>query len=189
MKLFLTALALLAVVIGAPACLVVSLNPAYDDESVGFEPGLIGAWQDDDDNCSLQVDRGEWRSYRIHYVHPIETGDVTGFVTSVGDARYLDLMPAGGVDRGSFVVPVHLPLQFVLDGDRLELTPLSYDWFSSRIAPRAAGRSAGVAGLTLARDQKQNALIVSPAARLREWLRRQPAEGPMFGAAAVFRRK
>lgn len=179
------AVALVVLLLGAPGCLVVSLNPVYDDESIGFEPGLLGTWEDPDDNSSLRIERGEWRSYRIHYVHPIEKGEVTGYVTAVGDARYLDLMPAAGVDRGSFVVPVHVPLRMVLDGDRLELTPLSYDWFQGRL--RAKG--APVQGLALAFDQKENALIVSPPGRLREWLRRQPADGPMFGAAAVFHRQ
>lgn len=189
MKPFLTALAMSALLLGAAGCLVVSLNPAYDDQSIGFEPGLIGAWQDADDNCSLQIERGEWKSYRIHYVHPIESGDVTGYLTSVGDLNYLDLMPPGGVDRGSFVVPVHLPLQLVLDGDRLELAPLSYDWFTGRMRRLGGSPDRAVAGLALARDQKENALIVSPTARLRDWLRRQAADAPVFGAAAVFHRK
>jgi hypothetical protein len=38
-------------------------------------------------------------------------------------------------------------------------------------------------------DQKENALIVSPTAAFRAWLRKQPKEGPMFGAPATFVRK
>ncbi len=184
----LAAVAMLGLLLGTQGCLVVSLNPAYDDESIGFEPGLIGGWLDPEDNCSLQIDRGEWNSYRIHYVYPIETGDVTGHLTSIGDVRYLDVMPAAGVDRGSFLVPVHIPLRITLEGDRLELTPLSYDWFTAR-QRATASVTAAVPGLALTVDQKGNALIASPADRLRAWLRRQPADGPMFGAPAVFRRK
>jgi hypothetical protein len=178
-------LALLALGLGTPGCLVVSLNPPYDDESIGFDPALVGRWQDAEDNCSIQVERGEWKSYRIHYVHPIENGDVTGYMTAVSDARYLDVMPVAGVDRGSFVVPVHVVLRVRLEGDRLELTPLSYDWFAERLRARGAGGT----GLTVAFDQKENAFIVSPSARIREWLRRQPESGAMFGASAVFRRR
>ncbi len=177
---------MIGLLLATQGCLVVSLSPSYDDDSIGFDPGLIGAWLDSDDNSSLQIDRGEWKSYRIHYVHPIENGDVTGYLTSIGDTRYLDLMPAAGIDRGSFLVPVHVALRVVLDDDRLELTPLSYDWFATRLRARPG---AAVPGLAAALDQKENALIVSPTAKLREWLRRQPADGAMFGAAAVFRRK
>lgn len=176
--LFITALAL------APGCLVLSVNPVYDAGSLGWEPALLGAWQDADDRSSMQIDRGEWRSYRIHYIHPIENGDLTGYLTAVGDDRYLDLMPARGEDRGSFVVPVHAILRVRLDGDQLELTPLSYDWFFDRLRV-----STPVPGLAVALDQKENALIVSPSTRLRDWLRRQPRTGRMFGAPAVFTRK
>jgi hypothetical protein len=168
----------------APACLVISVHPAYEGESIGFDPALVGAWQDTDDNASMIIERGEWKSYRVHYVHPIETGDLTAYLTAIDDARYLDLMPARGEDRGSFVIPAHMVLRVALDGDRLELTPLSYDWFFDRLHAGAA-----VPGLSVALDQKDNALIVSPVARLREWLRRQPGDGRMFGAAAVFSRK
>lgn len=182
-SLWFAAVVLVAAVV-APGCLVISVYPAYEGETIGFDPALVGAWQDGDDTASMTIERGEWKSYRIHYVHPIETGDLTAYLTAIDDTRYLDLMPARGEDRGSFVIPVHLVLRVALDGDRLELTPLSYDWFFDRLHAGAP-----VPGLDVALDQKDNALIVSPVARMREWLRRQPAGGRMFGAGAVFSRK
>jgi hypothetical protein len=168
----------------ASGCLVLSLNPAYDAESIGWDPGLVGTWDDLDDNAWIQIERAEWKSYRVHYVHPIETGDVTGYLTSVGDDRFLDLMPARGSDRGSFMVPVHACVRVTLDGDRLELTPLSYDWFLDRLRKRRP-----VPGLAIVEDQKENALVVSATAQWRDWLRLQPRDGAMFGAAAVFTRR
>ena len=56
--LFIAALAL------APGCLVLSLHPLYDAESLGWDPALLGAWQDADDRSSMQIDRGEWRVIR-----------------------------------------------------------------------------------------------------------------------------
>jgi hypothetical protein len=183
-RIVLGALVLLAAAVGAPACLVVSLNPAYDDTTLAWEPSLVGHWVDADDKAALEITRGEWQSYRVHYEHPIETGDLTGYLTIVGNDKYLDLMPARGQDRGSFLVPVHAFLRVRLEGDRLELTPLSYEWFSERAT---AGKP--VPGLTVVLDQKENALIASPVAAIRSWLRLQPADGPMFGAAATFTRK
>jgi hypothetical protein len=174
----------LMMLVSSPACLVLSLNPAYDDESIGWDPDLVGSWTDQDDNASMQIERAEWKSYRVHYVHPIETGDVTGYLTSIGDARYLDVMPARGEDRGSFLIPVHALLRVRLEEDRLELTPLSYDWFVDRLR-----RSGAISGLAAALDQKDNALIVAPTARLRAWLRAQPPDGALFGAPAVFVRR
>ena len=167
-----------------PGCLVLSLNPVYTDDSLAWDPDLLGKWHDADDNVRVDIDRGEWRSYRIHYEHPIEKGDLTGYLTAIGDERYLDVMPVRGTDRGSFVVPVHAILRVRLKGDTLEVAPLSYDWFIDRVR---ASRDAG--GLALTRDQKENVLILSPPAKLRAWVSAQPQDGPMFGAAATFSRK
>jgi hypothetical protein len=174
----------LAAVLCLPGCLVVSINPTYDAESIGWDAALVGQWVDADDNVTVQIDRGEWKSYRLHYVHPIETGDLTGYLTVIGDARYLDVMPARGEDRGSFLIPVHAVFRLQLDGDRLEVTPLSFDWFFDRLRS-----GTGVPGLSVALDQKDHALVVTPTSGLRDWLRRQPPGGPMFGASAVFTRK
>lgn len=178
------ALLLAVAVVLSPGCLVLSLHPAYDEDSLGWDPALVGTWIDVDDNASLQIERGEWRSYRIRYVHPIESGDLTGYLTFVGDDRYLDVMPARGEDRGAFMIPVHALLRIRFDGDTLELTPLSYDWFFDRLRARAP-----IPGLSVTLDQKENALISSPSAKLRNWLRVQPPTTPVFGAAAVFTRK
>ena len=132
----------------------------------------------------LQIDRGEWNSYRIHYIHPIETGDLTGYLTAIGNERYLDVMPARGEDRGSFLLPLHAMLHLRLEGDRLDLAPLSYEWFAEQLR---AGRP--IAGLNATLDQKENALLVSPVDRLRDWLRIQSVDGPRFGAPATFARQ
>src|SRR5262245_17688199 len=165
-------------------CLVVSIYPCYDDSTLGWDSNLIGTWIDADDKSSLQIQRAEWKSYRIHYVHPSETGDLTGYLTMIGNDRFLDVMPARGEDRGSFLIPVHAFLRLRLDDDQLELTPLSYDWFYDRLN---AGKP--IARLDVSFDQRQNALIVSGVSRLRDWLRAQPAESPVFGPPATFTRK
>jgi hypothetical protein len=176
--------ALLTALSGASGCLVLSLNPIYDEESIGWDQNLLGSWQNAEDNTSIDVERGEWKSYRVRYVHPIESGSLTGYLTSIGDDRFLDVMPARGEDRGSFLIPVHGFVKLRLEGDRLEITPLSYDWFSDRV--RTSQR---IAGLSVVIDQKENALIASSTAVLRSWVRAQPADGRMFGPAAVFTRK
>jgi hypothetical protein len=179
--LLVTLVATLAV---APGCLVLSLHPAYDDDSLTWDPALLGTWQDADDNASLQIERGDWKSYKIHYTHPIETGVVTGYLTAIGEDRYLDVMPARGEDRGAFMIPAHAILRLHVSDNRLELTPLSYDWFFDRLRERA-----GFPGISVAMDQKENALITSASPALREWIKRQPRDGKMFGASAVFIRK
>jgi hypothetical protein len=132
----------------------------------------------------MVIEGDEWKSYKIHYVHPIETGDLTGYLTLLGDSRYLDVMPVRGQDRGAFLIPVHAVLRVKLEENRLELTPLSYDWFYDRLKSRLP-----TPGLQVMLDQKENALIGSTTPALRDWIRRQPINGRMFGAAAVFVKK
>jgi hypothetical protein len=175
--------ALLALAL-SPACLVLNVNPAYDGDTLTWEPGLIGSWQNTDDKSSMVIEGDEWKSYKIHYVHPIETGDLTGYLTLLGDSRYLDVMPVRGQDRGAFLIPVHAVLRVKLEENRLELTPLSYDWFYDRLKSRLP-----TPGLQVMLDQKENALIGSTTPALRDWIRRQPINGRMFGAAAVFVKK
>jgi hypothetical protein len=93
-------------------------------------------------------------------------------------------MPARGQDHGAVLLPVHASLRVQLEGNRLELTALSYDWFFDRLKKKAA-----IPGLLVALDEKENALIVSPTAAVRAWIAKQPAGGAAFGASAVFTRK
>ena len=167
----------------SPGCLVLSLHPAYDDDWLAWDPGLIGAWRDADDNASLTIEGGEWRAYRIHYEHPSEKGDVTGFLTIVGDARFLDVMPAKGQDHGSFLTPLHAILRVELSADTLTLTPLSYDWFADLLQSR---RKPG--DLDAVFDQKQNVLMTSPTPTIRSWLRKQTPGSAVWGAPATFAR-
>jgi hypothetical protein len=175
---------LAAALLIAPGCLVVTVNPSHTPDALVWEPGLVGSWVNADDNSSLTIERGEWQSYRIRYVHPIESGDLTGYLSTIGKARYLDVMPARGQDHGSFLVPVHVVLRVKLEGDRLEVNALSYDWFFDRLKTRA-----GVPGLNVVLDEKENALVASTTAAIRGWIGRQAEDGPMFGASAIFNRK
>jgi hypothetical protein len=175
--------AILAASTLSSGCLVLALHPSYDGDSIAWDPALVGTWRDAEDRMSLAIGAAEWRSYRIHYEHPSEKGDLTAYLTIVGDERYLDVLPLRGIEYGSFLLPVHAVLRLTLDGDRLVLTPLSYDWFADRL------RSGRGAGLPAVLDQKQNALLSAPTARLRSWLRALPVASPVWGAAATFTRE
>jgi len=179
-----TLLLLAAVLATTPGCLVLTVNPSHDRDALVWEPGLVGQWENPDDKASLTIERGEWESYKIHYTHTIESGQVTGYLTSIGASQYLDVMPARGEDRGAFLVPVHATLRVKLTSDKLELTALSYDWFFDRLRKKTP-----IPGLVAAFDEKENALIVSPTSAIRAWLAKLPAGSAAFGASAVFIRK
>jgi hypothetical protein len=176
---------LLALIAAATSgCLVLALHPAYDDASLAWDPTLVGTWVNEEDRVTVTIDRGEWRSYRIEYEHPIEKGVLTGYLTVDGDRFYLDLSPLRGEDHGSFLVPVHAIVRLERDGDALTVQALDYD----RVA--MAAKKGGLPGLTLTMDQKQNALVTEGTAGLRKWLRQiATASEAWFGARAVFKRK
>jgi hypothetical protein len=132
----------------------------------------------------VTIERGEWKSYRIAYEHPIEKGLLTGYLTVVDDRHYLDVSPVRGQDHGSFLVPVHAILRIERTPETLTVQALDYDRFAT------AAKKGGLDGLPLTMDQKQNALATESTAGLRKWLRASAASPDVwFGARAVFKRK
>lgn len=174
--------ATLVCALASAGCLVVSLHPVYDDESIAWDDGLVGTWRDAEDNIDVTIERAEWRSYAVRYKHPVDTGAFTAHLTIVGDTRYLDLMPERGKDYGALLVPVHAIVRVAREGDTMTVTPLDYDRLSSafRHQPRRASDPA------MAMDQKQNVFLTGSTGELRQWLRLQG--GNVVGAPAAFTR-
>ena len=161
-------------------CVVVSLHPAYDDETIAWEEGLIGHWRDAEDNVEVTITRGEWRSYRVHYKHPVEEADFTGRLTIIGDSHFLDLMPPKGLDYGAVLVPAHLIVKISRAGDRWRVSALDYDGL--RAAIKRGQFPAGLATF----DQRQNVVLTSSTTSLRAWLRSLADKD--FDAPATFER-
>lgn len=162
------------------ACLVVSLQPAYDDESLAWDDGLVGQWRDAEDNVEVTVTRGEWRSYRVHYKHPVEEADFTGRLTVVGDTHFLDLMPAKGLDYGAVLIPAHLVVRISRDRNQCQVWSLDYE------ALRAALKAGRLARSVATVDQRQNLVLTSSTEALRDWLRTRTEKD--FDAPAIFER-
>jgi len=177
-------LAALIAAAAASGCLVLALQPSYDDASLAWDPELVGTWVNDDDRVTVTIERGEWKSYRIAYEHPIEKGLLTGYLTVVDDRQYLDVSPVRGEDHGSFLIPVHAVLRIQRTAEALTVQALDYD----RMA--MAAKKGGVEGLALTIDQKQNVLVTDTTSAMRKWLARIAATPEVwFGAGAVFKRK
>jgi hypothetical protein len=175
-----TACALLGA-LSSSACLVVSLQPLYDDASVVFEEALVGRWEDADDQISATVERGDWKSYKISYTDRSSTRPLNGNLTSVENVLFLDLTELRGSDPGPYLVPVHGIFRVTLDDDTLTATPLDYGWFTRAVAQKTGGR------LNLALDDRRNVVMTSPTDEIRRWLVRPPL--PAFGTAMTFVRK
>jgi hypothetical protein len=161
-------------------CLVLSLQPAYDDHSIAWDEALLGEWRNAEDNVQVRVERGEWRSYRVHYTHPVEEAEFSAHLTAIGDAWFLDLMPLRGKDYGAVLIPGHIILRLARDGERWQVSALDYDRL------RATVKAGGRVSPTTAFDQRQNVVLTGTTASIRQWLRTATEED--FSAPAMFER-
>jgi hypothetical protein len=161
-------------------CLVVSLQPAYDADSVVFDESLLGAWENVDDGAKAVIERGEWRSYKISYTDRFATRALQANLTRIGSATFLDVTEMRGADPGPYLVPVHGVFRISIEGADVSAAMLDYAWFT-----RAAAQNR-LAPLAPAIDDRRNAVITAPAAELRRWLARAPADA--FSAPMMFRK-
>jgi hypothetical protein len=161
-------------------CVVVSLQPAYDDQSIVFEERLIGQWDNAEDRTSASIESAEWRSYKIVYTDRSTTTTFRGNLTRIEDTLFLDLTEGRGADPGPYLVPVHGVFKIDISGDTLSVSALDYGWFA-HAALKHIGR------LTVAMDDRRNVAITSSSGELRTWLAHAPPEA--FGAALTFMRK
>ncbi len=161
-------------------CLVLSLQPAYDADSVAFDESLLGVWTNADDETQAAIDRGEWRSYKLVYKDRFGAHALQGNLTRVGDVTYLDLTEPRGTDPGPFLVPMHALVRVELRGDTLLASLLDYTWFARAMEQKSVGR------LATAFDDRRNAIVVSATADLRRWLAHPPDAA--IAAPMTFRR-
>ena len=175
------ALLLCAIAGGASSgCLVLSLQPAYDAESVAFDESLVGQWINADDQTEAAFERSEWRSYKVVYKDRFAAHVLQANLTRVGDTEYLDLTEQRGSDPGLYLVPLHGIVRIELHGDTLVASLLDYGWFSRELERKASGR------LPTAFDDRRNVVIVSTTSELRRWLSRPPVDA--FAASMTFKR-
>jgi hypothetical protein len=160
---------------------VVSLQPAYDDQSIVFDEALLGQWENAEDGERATIERGEWRSYRITYTDRTATRSFQGNLTKAGTAMLLDITEMRGADPGPFLVPVHGIVRVSVEGDTLTAARLDYDRFMRARAQKSVGLPVSAV------DDRRNAVITAPTGDLRRWLMRAPSDA--FGTPATFARK
>ena len=162
-------------------CLVVTLQPAYDDQSVTFNEALLGQWENAEDGTRATIERGEWRSYKITFVDRTTTRVFQGNLTKIGVSTFLDLTEMRGADPGPFLVPVHGVARIAVKDDVVEVALLDYDWFIRAMGRKALGR------LSTAVADRRNAVITATTGELKRWLGQTPPGA--FAAPATFTRK
>ena len=166
-------------------CMVLSLARFYDEAAVLADDRLPGTWTNADDNVTVTIERSEWRSYRIEYVHPVKKGQLTAYLfkTGPGGTSYLDLTPVRGQALGSFVVPAHALLRVTIGADELTVAPLSFDWAVEGLKNRTLPPA-----LAAFRGERDQVLFGASPAALQAWLASVPADTTAFGPEATFKK-
>jgi hypothetical protein len=177
------AVAVLAAAVSS-GCLVLSLHPFFDEDAIVFEEGLIGTWEDVENAATVQIERGEWRSYRIRYERGAESAELAGYVTQIGSERFLDLAPEHGEAHTEFLIPAHGLFRIELDGDVLRASSLNHEWFDGAVRGPRPPR-----GLRLTVDERDHVLLTSPTGELRKWLAQWASNPGVFAPAETLRRR
>lgn len=164
------------------ACLVVSLQPVYEAETIAFDPALLGTWVAGDENLTLTFDRAEWHSYHLTVQARDAHERVSARLTRAGDRLYLDVSPLDGADVAPLALPVHAVYRLGLQGDELSLAELNYE----QLEPLAR---AGTAGLPMSVDARRNIVITASSTELRRWLVAGAADEGLFAVPTILRRK
>jgi hypothetical protein len=164
------------------ACLVVSLQPVYEPETIAFDPALLGTWVATDDDMSVSFERAEWHSYHVTIAERDDRSRLSARLTRVGEQLYLDLSPLDGADVAPLLLPVHGLYRLDLHDDELSLADLNYEQLE-RLARD------GTAGLPMTIDARKNVVITASTAELRRWLVAHAADEGLFAAPTALRRK
>lgn len=173
--------ALLVSALLSSGCLVVGLHPFYEDGAIEFDEALLGTWQSAEENGSVRVERGPWRSYRVTSSKAGDEEVYTGYLTRLGSVRLLDLAWCTVPEESPLMTRVHLPVRVQVLGDVLTLAPLDYDWFRGELQHGRLG------ALNAALDEQENVLLAAPTAAVRAWLAAHAAD--RFDEAARYTRR
>ncbi len=173
--------ALLAAV-SCQGCLVVSLQPVYDADTIAFEPALVGTWTSDEDHVTVTLERGEWHSYHLAFDDSGKITRLSGRLTRIGEVLLLDLTPLDGADIAPLQLPVHAVFRIVLDGDTLNIAGLDYDHFYELAR-------AGHSETALVVDGRKNVVITAPTGDVRHWLQAHLQDAGLFSTPTTLTRK
>jgi hypothetical protein len=167
--------------LASSGCLVSSLHPVYEDDSIVFDEMLLGGWENRESEIKVAVSRGEWRSYQIAFTDRFGTTRFNGHLTTVGVARFLNVLPHEGLEQPPFVVVTNGFFQIDIQSSQVRVREPDY----AAVLERARS---GKLGVDAAIDVKQNVLLTPSSAVLRKWLGTALKDDPLWADWKTFTR-
>jgi hypothetical protein len=126
-------LAILTVIVGC----IPSLNPVYTDETLTFEPALLGVWRQPDANALWDFKKFDDKSYRLSYTDDNgQIGHFVGRLARLEGELFLDLYPEEVKSEGNgfykfHVVPIHSIYRVKQADGQLKLAAIDFQWLDS----------------------------------------------------------
>jgi hypothetical protein len=123
---------------------VPSLNPVYSDETLVFEPGLIGVWQQPNSKARWEFNKLDAKSYRLVYTDDQgQQGRFVGRLARLEGELFLDLFPEDPqMDASGFykfhLVPIHTIYRMRQSQSKLELAAIDFKWLDEYLTKNPA---------------------------------------------------
>jgi hypothetical protein len=164
-------------------CLVVSLQPLYDEKTVEFDETLPGVWADTDGESTLTIERGAWNAYDLTYQEGKTVTKLLGHLTRVGGQMVLDATVASGIEKPMVTVQAHWPFRLDHRGDTFSVRALDYDWFKTHLSSRQ------LAPLAPVFDGEQDVVLTASTPALRDWIAQHATAEGAWADPVVYKRK
>jgi hypothetical protein len=149
--------------LSSSACLVSSLHPVYEDDAILFDELLLGDWENRESEVSASVSRGEWRSYQIAFTDRFGTTTFVGHLTTIGKARFLNVIPQNALETPPFIVATNGFMQIEINRDGVRVREPDYGVVLKRATP-------GKLRIHTVTDVKQNVILTASSSQVRAWL-------------------
>jgi hypothetical protein len=111
-----------------------SLNPAYTESELTFDPALVGVWKQPESNATWEVKKGGDKSYTVVYTDMDgHQGRFIGHLAKVDEMLLLDLLPEDmAAPESAFyklhIVPTHSVYLVRRTTPHLEVAAIDYKW-------------------------------------------------------------
>lgn len=131
---------LISAALASLGCVVPSLHPLFTEEDLVFDPHLIGAWVDEDDDFWV-FEKSSKGGYLLTVADRYELSSFDAHLLELGSHRFLDLYPRTSSVANSFhsshLLRVHTFYKVDLENESLQLIPMSGDWLEEMIQEEA----------------------------------------------------
>jgi hypothetical protein len=164
-------------------CWTISLQPLFSDDTLTYDEGLLGTWKNEDATAVFM--QAADKKYGIQYTEDSKTSLLEARLVKLGEQRYLDVHPPPKGDTDVTAVhrvDAHSFWKVSLEGDKLRLTLMDFDWLRDLLEkdPKA---------ISAVRVDKDLILLTASSAELQQFVRRHSEQAFKTREGGVWQRQ